>query len=147
MFCFFRHPADRLVSWWEYHTRFQPHWKQYQVLFPTWIYNGCPTHHDSSVTDVENPLNQHEFICSEVSLYDFAKIADEWPKICAKIGVSKPLPHSMNSVRIYWEEYYNMDTYKIVREKFAVDWNIYEKINPRFVERSDMHFAGAQSNA
>lgn len=140
MFCFFRHPADRLVSWWEYHSRFQSHWPQYQVMFSTWIYNGCPTHHDSSVTDVENPLNQHEFICNEVTLYDFAKMPEEWPKICEKIGIHKPLAHLTRSYKRYWDEYYNQDTYRFAKEMFSVDWKIYEKINPAFTERSHLHF-------
>lgn len=143
MFAFFRHPADRLVSWWEYHTRFQPYLKQYQVVFPEWIMNGCPGHHTSSVTDVENSLHQHQFICDEVTLYDFDKIQLSWLAICKKIGASVELHNSIptQSIRRDWEEYYNRDLYAITKELFAVDWKIYEKINPDFVERSDMHFA------
>lgn len=141
MFCFFRHPADRLVSWWEFHKRYQSSYRMYQVVFPAWILNGCPTHHDSSITDVKNPLNQHEFICNEVTLYDFAYINDEWLKICKRIGENVPLGHAVKSERTNWEEYFNRDLYAITKKMFAVDWKIYEKINPTFVKYSDMHFA------
>lgn len=109
-------------------------------MFPQWIHNGCPTHHDIDVTDVDNSLNQHEFICDEVTLYDFLKMQDVWPEICEKIGVDKPLNHSMASIRSNWIEYYNPDLYKMVLEMFAVDWKIYEKINPAFTQRSHLHF-------
>lgn len=140
-FAFFRHPADRLVSWWEYHTRFQPHWKMYQVVFSQWIIDGCPTHHTTSITDVANPIMQYQFINEEVKLYDFQKMAEVWPEICERIGVDVPLRHSMNSIRRPWEEYYNQDIYKLAKDLLSVDWKIYGKINPSFTEYSHLHFA------
>jgi len=143
MFCFFRHPADRLVSWWEYHTRFQTYRREYQVVFPEWIRQGCPNHHDETVSDVENTLHQHQFINHEVILYDFAKINELWPFICDKTGTYKPLHTSLPtvSIRRAWEEYYNKDTYRLAKEMFSEDWKIYEKINPAFTKRSHLYFA------
>jgi len=68
-----REPADRLISWWNYHKTLKVIGDIYQPNFIDWVNRGYPHHWEWELDycGIKNPLNQYEFveISGELSAY------------------------------------------------------------------------------
>lgn len=140
-----RNPFDRLVSWYEHHTRTNRGEGYYDEGFDAWVRRGCPHHfvespHFGKRTGCRYPaylyastrqaafLSINNRIPSDLEIFKLEEIGTWWSSVAAKFGKrEEPLKHfNKNSARKDYRTYYTEETRLIAAELCEQDLQIFK---------------------
>lgn len=137
LWCFVRHPADRLLSV----------WNMYVQLFPK-FYKKNPIIDVSEVDNFEDwvkalhnkryPFRMHSHPQVSYIGYDtedreyemnfigrFENLSEDWIKVQKAIGIDpKPLPHENSTKHRPWQECMNTGTRELIKGIYDIDYEV-----------------------
>ena len=139
-----RNPFDRLVSWFEHHTRTNQGEGYYDEGFDTWVKKGCPHHfvespHFGKRTGCKYPaylfaptkqlafLSINNRVPSDLEIYKLEKIKDWWGDVAEKFQSKATLKqYNKNPNRKKYVEYYTDETKAIAEELCKPDLDAFQ---------------------
>lgn len=140
-FAVIRHPLQRLMSWWRYHSNaiYDPKGEIYKGSFKDWAMAGFPHHWtDEHCVDrgITSPLNQHEFVTDKNGqiavdrLINYDYLQEQFAMALSPYMSNTSLPHINKSNRQLVASSNSTILLKSMSQ-FKSDWHIYKSLNPR----------------
>lgn len=134
-FCFVRNPYDRMVSAWKYYKEFFKTFMSFKQ-FITISMDDTIDYHESRQIDSKSWLRHHSipqthpYNCLQMADFigRFENINKDMGIICDHLNIKAQLPHINKTKRDKYQDYYDVETRRLVKEFYKKDLELLEYV-------------------